>query len=53
MKFARREHSDATFGELGKLVGARWKAATPEERAVRSLGIWSLIVNTHQILFYV
>lgn len=28
----KQENSDLTFGDLGKTVGAMWKAATPEEK---------------------
>ncbi|KAH8068863.1 hypothetical protein JL721_6435 [Aureococcus anophagefferens] len=28
----KRENSDLTFGDLGKTVGAMWKAATPQEK---------------------
>ena len=28
----RQENSDLSFGDLGKTVGAMWKATTPEER---------------------
>ena len=28
----RAENPDATFGQLGKLLGDKWKALTPEEK---------------------
>ena len=28
----KQENADLTFGDLGKTVGAMWKAATPEEK---------------------
>ena len=33
--FVLEEHPDASFGEIGRRIGERWRSATEGEKAVR------------------